>query len=92
MVFLLEFRQRPNLPGRVQPSTFGAIELNFCVRDGNRWVLNAITTGNGIYSVFLLGYNYVFCTLTTAYSYIVFFCPDFQSQICFYLVIKPSTY
>ena len=44
-----EIRQWPNLPGRVQPSTFGAVELNFCVRDGNRWILNAITTGNGIY-------------------------------------------
>ena len=39
-----EMRQLLILPGRVQPSTFSAIELNFCVRDGNRWVLNAIAT------------------------------------------------
>ena len=30
-------RQLPNLPGRLQPSTFGVWVLNFCVRDGNRW-------------------------------------------------------
>ena len=40
------FRRRPNLPGRVQPSTFGAKRLNFCVRNGNRWNPLAITTGN----------------------------------------------
>ena len=39
-------RQRPILPGRVQPSTFGTGELNFCVRNGNRWDLSVITTGN----------------------------------------------
>ena len=27
-------RQRPILPGRFQPSTFGTEGLNFCVRDG----------------------------------------------------------
>ena len=29
-------------------STFGAIELNFCVRYGNRWILYAIITGMAI--------------------------------------------
>ena len=43
-------RQRPILPGRLQPSTFGAKGLNFCVRDGNRWIPLAIATGN-VYSV-----------------------------------------
>ena len=43
---LFGFRRRPNLPGRVQPSTFGAKRLNFCVRNGNRWNPLAITTGN----------------------------------------------
>ena len=42
------FRQRPNLPGRVQPSTFGAKRLNCCVRNGNRWNPLAIATGNGL--------------------------------------------
>ena len=37
-------RQLPILPSRCQLSTFGAIELNFCVRNGNRWDLNAIVT------------------------------------------------
>ena len=40
------FRQRPILPGRVQPSTFGTEGLNFCVRYGNRWDPFVITTGN----------------------------------------------
>ena len=40
-------RQRPILPGRVQPSTFGTEGLNFCVRDGNRWDPFVIATGNG---------------------------------------------
>ena len=39
-------RQRPILPGRVQPSTFGTEGLNFCVRNGNRWDPFVITTGN----------------------------------------------
>ena len=38
-------RQRPTLPGRLQPSTIGAERLNFCVRDGNRWIPFAIATG-----------------------------------------------
>ena len=41
-------RRRPILPGRFQPSTFGADGLNFCVRDGNRWDPIAIATGNRI--------------------------------------------
>ena len=39
-------RQRPTLPGRLQPSTIGAERLNFCVRYGNRWIPFAIVTGN----------------------------------------------
>ena len=37
-------RHQPIFPGRFQPSIFGANELNFCVRDGNRWDLIAINT------------------------------------------------
>ena len=37
-------RRRPILPGRFHPSTFSAVELNFCVRNGNRWDLHAIIT------------------------------------------------
>ena len=43
---MVGIRQRPILPGRHQPGTFGAEKLNFCVRDGNRWDLLAIVTGN----------------------------------------------
>ena len=39
-------RQQSILPGRFQPSTFDAWELNCCVRDGNRWFLSAIITGS----------------------------------------------
>ena len=35
LLLLYGFRQRPTLPGRVQPSTIGAEGLNFCVRYGN---------------------------------------------------------
>ena len=40
-------RQRPTLPGRLQPSTIGVLRLNFCVRNGNRWNPQAITTAKG---------------------------------------------
>ena len=46
LLLLYGFRQRPTLPGRVQPSTIGAEGLNFCVRYGNRWDPFAIITGN----------------------------------------------
>ena len=35
----------PIFPGSHPPSIVGACELNFCVRDGNRWNLTAISTG-----------------------------------------------
>ena len=34
----------PIFPGRLQPSIVGRSELNFCVRDGNRWTLALIST------------------------------------------------
>ena len=48
---LIGIRQRLILPGRVQPSTFSTGELNCCVRDGNRWNLSVIATGNGSYLI-----------------------------------------
>ena len=62
---LIGIRQRLILPGRVQPSTFSTGELNCCVRDGNRWNLSVIATGNCGYFVSL------FCTLTTAHRMIL---------------------
>ena len=38
-------RRRPTLPGTGVPSTIGVGKLNFCVRDGNRCGLSAMTTG-----------------------------------------------
>ena len=76
---LIGIRQRLILPGRVQPSTFSTGELNFCVRDGNRWNLSVIATGNGSY---LAASTFSFlpfrkrrvedpCTLTTAHRMIL---------------------
>ena len=42
----------PIFTGRFQPTIFGTTELNFCVRDGNRWTLSVINT------------NYLFLLLT----------------------------
>ena len=49
-----EFRRRPTLPGRFQPSTISVLRLNFCVRDGNRWIPQAIVTGKELCSCLLL--------------------------------------
>ena len=43
--FLSLNQQCPILPGSFPPSTVGAKELNYCVRDGNRCSLPAIFTG-----------------------------------------------
>ena len=40
--FLL--RHRPIFPGGCPPSIFGTNELNYCVRNGNRWILVVIST------------------------------------------------
>ncbi len=44
-LFFFEIRQLPILPSGVPLSTFGNVELNFCVRNGNRWILYFIITG-----------------------------------------------
>ena len=43
----------PIFPGSRPPSIVGAYELNFCVRDGNRWTLAAINTNylNTVYGI-----------------------------------------
>ena len=61
-------RQRSIFPGRHQPSIFDVLELNFCVRNGNRWNLQAIATAMG--ELLLLDFRPLRrfpCTLTTAY-------------------------
>ena len=40
----LKCRRLSIFPGRRQPSIFDVKELNFCVRNGNRWDLFAINT------------------------------------------------
>ena len=44
-------RHRPIFPGSHPPSIFGTDELNFCVRNGNRWDLIAIGTGYSTFSL-----------------------------------------
>src|SRR4029078_7469083 len=39
-------RRRPTLPGPCEPSTIGAVGLNFSVRNGKRCFPHAIATGN----------------------------------------------
>ena len=51
----------PIFPGRLQPSIFGASELNFCVRDGNRWTLTAINTDSCILTGFPIKINMKLC-------------------------------
>ncbi len=36
----------PIFPGSHPPSIVGVHELNFCVRDGNRWTLMTINTNS----------------------------------------------
>ena len=49
---------------RLTVSTFGVKELNFCVRNGNRWILFAIITAIAIYFVSSrLRYIYLFKNL-----------------------------
>ena len=44
-------RRSPIFPRRHHLSIFGVYELNFCVRNGNRWNLIAICTGYHIFKV-----------------------------------------
>ena len=44
--FFQRSRHLPIFTGRFQPTIFGTSELNFCVRNGNRWILTVIDTGH----------------------------------------------
>ena len=50
---------RPIFPGRFQPSIFGTDELNFCVRNGNRWTLTANDTNYLYYTLSFLRIQYL---------------------------------
>ena len=71
-LFLLVNQRLPILPGRLQPSTFGVYELNYCVRDGNRWILIAIATE-----------SVRVCTLKTTQKYIYLF-----AHVCLMFLFK----
>ena len=56
----------PIFPGSRPPSIVGANELNFCVRDGNRWTLAAINTNYVIYIKSSLAFNTLYTLPPTA--------------------------
>ena len=51
---------RPTLPGSFPPSTIGAKELNFCVRNGNRCILLAIVTKLFLTTSIIISFVYIF--------------------------------
>ena len=67
-------RRRHIFPAGLPASIFCAKKLNFCVRDGNRWILLAIITAMVMYSVFRRDIYYVvLCrTLTTAFRILLY--------------------
>ena len=68
-------RHLPIFTSRLQLTIFGTSELNFCVRNGNRWNLTVIDTGHCLTIVKLLFYDILAlsrfpvkgCTLKTEY-------------------------
>ena len=54
----------PIFPGRLQPSIVGTTELNFCVRNGNRWTLCVNLTNSGFHvtGIFQQGFRLAKCT------------------------------
>ena len=61
--FFNEIRQLAILPDLGWSSTFAVDELNFCVRNGNRWDLVAIITGMAIITAFTADINKFSCPL-----------------------------
>ena len=53
----------PIFPGSRPPSIVGVHELNFCVRDGNRWTLMTINTN---YTLKALAFNTLYALPFTA--------------------------
>ena len=88
-------RHLPIFTGRFQPTIFGTSELNFCVRNGNRWNLTVIDTGQRVTFVMLLFlfritlscYPVKGCTLKTEYR-TAFLANRVSDQDG----VKPSTY
>ena len=63
-------------------STFGVKELNFCVRNGNRWILFAIITAMVIY----------LCVLSTQYTYVFVVPLLFAKLLELFLLTKINNY
>ena len=87
-------RRLPIFTGRFQPTIFGTSELNFCVRNGNRWNLTVIDTGHAWPCVMLLSLSRITlscypvkgCTLKTEYR------TAFANRVSDQDGVKPSTY
>ena len=63
-------RQQTIFPGGLPPSIFIAIELNFCVRYGNRWVLYALSP------VWLKVFRFSVLSLRFSFSFTIYFEPS----------------
>ena len=50
-------QQLPILPARLQASTFGLLVLNYCVRNGNRWIHQGIATGYSLERLLFQNYT-----------------------------------
>ena len=62
----------PIFPASRPASIVGADELNFCVRDGNRWTLIAINTNYSGWGLPIAYMSKSFRILTTHLSYTLF--------------------
>ena len=72
---------------RLTASTFGVRKLNFCVRNGNRWILSAIITTMVIYQGFRPN-TYIFnrSSLTSRFSF-----PSFRKNFSLFQSPFPKT-
>ena len=71
---------------RLTVSTFGVKELNFCVRNGNRWILFAIVTAMVIYSAFPQHtYNVCASSLEKTNNYIAI---SYESDFLIFELVK----
>ena len=64
---------------RLTASTFGVRKLNFCVRNGNRWILSAIITAMAICLVTLSG-NATYTNFISVFTSVY---PVFKTNLLF---------
>ena len=77
-------RHLPIFTGRFQPTIFGTSELNFCVRNGNRWFLTVIDTGHNLTNVSF--------SFQKAYTFKTEYRTATANEVSIENGVKPSTY